>query len=152
MDLSSKAVFFFQHKVVSLPSWDHLGNYHNSSLSVSCEDRAVMSSETLRPSQLQGEAARQLRWERNTVLGCSRCVTCMSKQQRAGCMCSHRGKEGRGPPPARERHRFLPRLRKPLRKARFPPLSSRNNGLRVAIFCDISFPCLRQMVLLISEA
>lgn len=33
-----------------------------------------------------------------------------------------------------------------------PALSSRNNGLCMAVFCDISFPCLRQMVLLISEA
>lgn len=63
--------------------------------------------------------------------------------------------EGRERPPhpaSQGTRRFLPRLRKPLRKARFPPLSSRNNGLCVATFCDISFPCLRQMVLPISEA
>lgn len=44
LDLSSKAVFFNTKWFLS-PSWDCLSNYHNSSLSLGCEDKALMSSE-----------------------------------------------------------------------------------------------------------
>lgn len=44
MDLSSKAVFFNTKWFLSL-SWDHSGNYRNSSLYFGCEDKALMSSE-----------------------------------------------------------------------------------------------------------